>query len=217
MKNRGDLTLQLNGGGSIRLLVAKCDATLNVRGVAQYDLAVEQEILSADFAAGNLVITYQSAVQAESRQSIVNLQGGSVAESLEHYFLQSEQIPTILTIDHTSSMGLMLQRMPGEKTVDNVAWNKLRDSVVSFPQLRANRSVEEALQFAFPHELIRLFPAEPVSFACPCSKGSMRNALRSLPDGELLDIFSEQDSIGMECEYCLEKYTFSAADLESSD
>ncbi len=212
MKTRGDITLQLHGGGSIKLLVAKCDPQLNVRGVAQYDLAVEQNILAADFSAGNLVISYSPVAVGEVSQSVINLQGESVAVSLEHYFLQSEQIPTALMLDYKTGLGFLLQRMPGKHEADNQEWMRLCQDLANVESISDNFVVTELLQNTFPDRLIRLFDAEDVNFRCACSRARMHTALMTLSQPELTTMFSEKSDIEMECEYCLQNYSFTAAE-----
>jgi molecular chaperone Hsp33 len=214
-KERGELTLQLNGGGAVRLLVAKCSADLAVRGVAQYDLTADQSQLSMDFSQGNLVVSFNLERASQPTQSIVALQGLGVVDSLQYYFLQSEQIPTLLNIDHERCLGLMLQRMPHDGEPNNQLWDSLRQQVQAFTLQAQNGTVEDVLISLFAEQNIRLFEQRPVKFSCVCCKERMQTALLTLTNEDLQSLLHERESVDMQCEYCLSNYQFSAQDIQA--
>ena len=57
-----------------------------------------QPSLFALFGKGYLAITFDQAVSGERYQGIVPLEGGSLAEAAEHFFVQSEQIPSLVRV-----------------------------------------------------------------------------------------------------------------------
>ncbi|MFX5656643.1 Hsp33 family molecular chaperone HslO, partial [Acinetobacter baumannii] len=78
--------------------------------------------LFALFGAGYLAITFDQATTGERYQGIVPLDGDSLSAAAEHYFLQSEQIPTLVRVGidcggkgkdgKRFAGGLLLQHLP---------------------------------------------------------------------------------------------------------
>src|SRR5947199_7649838 len=117
----GQLTLQAQTeAGIVDLLVADYKGG-ELRGYVRFDperLAAEpgQPSLAALFGKGYLAITFDQALTKERYQGIVPLEGGSLAEAVEHYFTQSEQIPSLvrLAVDDSFKVagGILLQHLP---------------------------------------------------------------------------------------------------------
>ena len=139
----GQLTLQAQTeAGVIDLLV--CDYRGGeLRGYVRFDperLAEQpsQPSLLALFGKGYLAITFDQAVSGERYQGIVPLEGGSLAEAAEHFFSQSEQIPSLvrLAVDPKGRVagGILLQHLPeGEEgrdrlhtRLDHPEWSHVR-------------------------------------------------------------------------------------------
>ena len=120
----GQLTLQAQtDGGVVKLLV--CDYRGGeLRGYVQFDeerLAEcpENPTLFALFGQGYLAITFDQAATKERYQGIVPLDGATLADAAQNYFIQSEQIPTLVRLGisrgadgrHVAG-GLFLQHLP---------------------------------------------------------------------------------------------------------
>ena len=114
-KIEGRLSVQLRGEGPLRTLFAECTAAGTLRGIAQVD---EGAVLPRDLRLlgtnAVLAITIENP-GAEGReptryQGMVALESDSLAEALEGYFRQSEQLPTRLrqfTCVHSLGHALM--------------------------------------------------------------------------------------------------------------
>lgn len=123
LKFEGELTLQMQGDGAVRLLVAQCTHDLGLRAVARFDAArvAALEAGSAGapaFAAlagdAQLAVTIESARGGARYQGIVPVDGGSLAAALERYFEGSEQLPTAVALaaDDAGVAGMLVQRLP---------------------------------------------------------------------------------------------------------
>ena len=118
IKFDGVLSLQLQGDGAVPLLLAQCTSGLGVRGLARYreDAAAAglPGNIGALLGAGNLTVTLESDAGDQRYQGIVALSGERLAESLQRYFENSEQLPTRLWLqaDEHGASGLLLQRLP---------------------------------------------------------------------------------------------------------
>jgi len=91
LKFEGELTLQLQGDGAVRLLVAQCTHDLRVRAVVRFDAASfegERDGIGAelDFPSlvgrGQLAVTVESTQGGARYQGIVPLGGDSLAAAL---------------------------------------------------------------------------------------------------------------------------------------
>src|SRR5215467_15502652 len=135
LKFQGSLILQLQGAGSVRLLVVECDASLTLRATAQWsgdvaDAATLSE-LAGDPRRSRMVLTLDPKDGGPLHQGIVALEGGSVATLFEHYLDTSEQIASRLWLeaDDEQVRGLLLQRMPASTEADTATWARAVSAV----------------------------------------------------------------------------------------
>lgn len=212
LKFDGRLTLQVQGGEHVRLLVMQADNELRVRGLARFGDTVPDEF-AALVAGGALCVTVESGAKAERYQSIVPLTEPSLARCLEHYYRQSVQLPTVflLAADAGRATGLMLQAMPERKSGSG-RWQRLVAELAGLDALRVSRLDDEVLLAAlFPDDDLRLFDPEPVSFHCDCSLERIENMLRILGPNELVDLIADQDPVEICCEFCNSAYQVPAS------
>ncbi|HEY4136155.1 MAG TPA: Hsp33 family molecular chaperone HslO [Alphaproteobacteria bacterium] len=140
LKYEGVFTLQTQGNGPIRLMVADVTSNGDMRAYAQFDAAevAHLEALGTGgisvpqwLGAGHLAFTVDQGPDTERYQGIVELDGMTLAECVHHYFRQSEQIDAALkvAIEHVpgeAAQGggwrvgaLMIQRVPKTGGVDD--------------------------------------------------------------------------------------------------
>ncbi len=211
LKFDGRLTLQVQGGEHVRLLVLQSDNDLRVRGLARFGDALPQAFTEL-VDGGALCITVESGQNRERYQSIVPLSEVDLAQCLELYYRQSVQLPTVfmLAANDSRAAGLMLQVMP-ERKPGSGAWQRLTESISKLDVLRMSRLDDQTLLAAlFPQDDIRLFAADPVAFHCDCSIERIENMLRLLGAHELSDLVSEQPVVEVRCEFCNQPYKISA-------
>ena len=117
VKMSGRLVLQCRSDGPVSLLMVECTSDHTLRGLANWegevaDDATMQQMLGD----GNLAITIENVEAKQPYQGIVSVQGESIAEMLEMYFAQSEQLKTRiwLSTDDQTAGGLMLQQLPDQ-------------------------------------------------------------------------------------------------------
>jgi molecular chaperone Hsp33 len=120
-KDAGRVTLQVQGTGPVRLLVADCTAELRIRGMASYDelpgdFSSEREMLGD----GRLSVTLEDMRSGQLYQSLVPLEGDSLEQIFQHYLSQSEQVETWLRLyaDGGALCGLLLEKLPGADNRD---------------------------------------------------------------------------------------------------
>jgi len=211
LKFEGRLTLQIQGGEHLRLMVLQCDHQLRMRGLARFgDAAPEAFTELVD--GGALCITVESGREAERYQSIVPLSEIDLAESLALYYRQSVQLPTLfmLAADGEQATGMMLQAMP-ERKPGSGYWKRMVEGLQGLDVARMSQVQDEVLLTAlFPDDDIRLFEPESVEFNCECSDERIENMLKMLGTAELTDLISDQDPVEIRCEFCNKLYSLPA-------
>lgn len=216
IKFTGKLTLQIQTNGPINLLVVQSDDQFHVRGLAKW----QSDNISNDFAqafgTGHLAITIAPA-EGERYQGVVSVNDVSLANSLETYFHQSEQLPTCLCLfaNEKSAGGILLQAMPADTTEGRYQfWDHLihltrtltTEELLTLP----NKTILKRL---YHEEDLVLFDTEPVAFRCDCSVEKMERALLVLGEQEVNDILKTHTQVTVTCEFCHYHYNFGKFDI----
>lgn len=225
LKLDGVMTIEVRGGGPVTLLMAESspgngELEQQLRGIARWDedATLSQDMTLAELLGnGHIVITLDPR-NGKRYQGIVALEHDTLAGCLEHYFMQSEQLPTRLWLaaDGERSAGLLLQQLPQSDTRDADAWPRLSmlaDTVTSKELLTLD--AEPLLFRLFHEEQTRVFEPVPVAFGCTCSRERFAQALGRIGAEELRSIVVEKGQIDTHCHFCNTHYVFSAADVES--
>jgi len=218
-KDAGRITLQVQGSGPVRLLVADCTADLKIRGMAQYGGdAASLEGKAALLGDGRLALTFENLSTGQIYQSLVPLEGASMAEIFENYLQRSEQRPSFLRLfaEDGAVCGLMLEKLPGADAKDADGWNRV---VQLASTLRLAESVNaqpyDLLVKLFPEELLRVFRLDGVSYYCPFNVENVERVLRGLGRAEVESILAEQGEVVIKNEMCNHEYRFGRDDVEA--
>lgn len=217
LKFDGSLIMQMQGSGPVTLAVVECSSEFHLRATAKWRDDLAPGDIAALLGQGKFVITIDPKTSTQIYQGIVALEGATVAEILEHYMLQSEQLETRLWLasDGEQACGLLLQRLPENASEDADAWNRaLNLGNTLSPDELLNLPAREILHRLFHEEDLRLFEPRPVSFRCTCSRERVANMLRLLGLDEVHSILAEQGKIEVDCEFCNRHYAFDAVDAE---
>ena len=219
LKFSGRLSLQAQGRGPVSLLLAECTHDGQLRALARHDGELDTAAnIGALIGDGTMVITI-TPDQGRQYQGIVPLEGDTLAQCLEGYFQQSEQLPTRLWLasGNGRAAGLMLQRLP-----DQVASrDENRNQWEHLEALAGTLKMEELLDLPAETVLRRLFhetpprlpEPQPLRFGCTCSRERTENALLSLGAGELKTLLDEDGEATLTCDFCLSQQHFDAVDL----
>jgi len=225
LKFDGVLTLQLQGKGLVNLLVAQCTHDFKIRGMARHDPIGGEAGFGSLTGEGQIVVTVEATDRASSYQGVVPITGHSLAESLEAYFDQSEQIPTRVLLASSAGVvaGMLVQRVPGvggtQVQIDDTAlaasWEKADTAMSSLtPAQILEDDVEQRLVDMFGADEVRVFSGSAVLFECRCSRERVASVLRSLGAEEVRSVIEEQGTCTVTCEFCQKPYQFDAIDVE---
>lgn len=216
IKYHESLILQIQADGPVRLIVAQCTGERSLRGLVRWTGSVNSELLADACRNGLVVITIDPGKGQERYQGMVQLAGNSLAQAIESYFAQSEQLRTRLWLaaDERSAAGLFLQRVPGD-LADPDAW----DRVQQLGSTITNRELLELPNYDLLHRLfheedLRVFESEVVTFRCRCSRERIARVLYSLGRNELEAVLRQEGDVSVTCEFCNRTYRFDAVDVE---
>lgn len=141
LKFEGKFILQTQTDGPISMIVVDLEAPDGLRGYARFDRAEVNKAIAAGkishadlLGKGHLAMTVDQGEHMERYQGIVALDGTNFEEVADQYFLQSEQIPTVVRIavaEHTErgdtrakwrAAGVLVQYLPleGENNIPDL-------------------------------------------------------------------------------------------------
>lgn len=212
----GQLTLQFQGNAPLKMLVAKCNHLLQIRGVASWDATARPSELLTAFSDGKLVITVEDFKTQQRYQSIVDTEVGNIARAIEAYFKQSAQLDTKIWLSSTVNKisGLLLQKLPDIKNQKD-QWQHLTTlaSTIKASELSSWDNVTLFKKLFFEED-IKLFDKKSIKFYCPCSIEKMQNAVLLSGEKGAREILSTNNFIQVTCEYCNNSYEFNKNDVE---
>jgi molecular chaperone Hsp33 len=243
IKYDGVFTLQAQGQGPVHTLVADVTSSGEVRGCAKFDvekLASELDRGKPDhlaahlLGAGHLAFTVDQGPDTERYQGIVELIGGSIADSVHNYFRQSEQLSSALLIAvappeagvsaQWRASALVIQRMPDIGGQPVFSSEEAEDAWRTAVILMGSATKKELLDAALPPETllhrlfatigVRALPPKPIVFGCRCSRQRTERILASFPVEEVKS-YAEDGVVRMTCEFCRTDYVFSATEIDA--
>lgn len=241
LKYEGVFTLQTKGDGPVGMMVVDVTSSGTLRGYAAHDAARLAPLLQdkiprdSDFAAvpkllgkGYLAFTVDQGTHSERYQGIVELLGDNLAECLQHYFLQSEQVQSGIVLASGRVEGawragaLVLQRLPEEAEARNLgiededAWRRamiLQSSCTTGELLDPALATNDLLFRLFHEEGVRVFEPRRLAAGCRCSRERLVEVLSSLPRDEVMDL-KEDGAVVVTCEFCRKDYRFDDNELQ---
>ncbi|OMQ21087.1 Hsp33 family molecular chaperone HslO [Serratia oryzae] len=219
LKFDGDITVQVQGDGPLKLAVINGNNRQEMRGVARVEGPItEGNTLHQMLGNGIMVITI-SPTEGERYQGVVGLEGETLAACLEGYFRQSEQLPTRLFIrtgesaGQPAASGMLLQVLPAQDgNADDF------DHLVQLTATIKNEELfglpaNEVLYRLYHQEEVTLYEPQDVTFRCTCSRQRCADALMTLPMEEVTNMLEQDGNIDMHCDYCGNHYVFDAVDI----
>jgi molecular chaperone Hsp33 len=227
LKHPGRAVLQVMGHGPVSLAVADCTHDLALRAMLKVDPkapfdAGTSPTIHDFFPTGRLVLTLENAQTARHFQSIVPLEGATLAECFERYFDRSEQVPTHLWVHTTEeSVGaLILQKLPKADEKDPNGWARVQQLAAQKAPLSLGKGaggegfdVPAFLTALFPDDEIRLFKPHTVKDGCSRSEEKVVAMLKGLGRTEVEAALAEHGVMKVHDEICNHEYRFTPADV----
>jgi molecular chaperone Hsp33 len=208
----GRVTLQVQGSGPVKLLVADCTSDLRIRGMASHDGD------DPSLGEGRLALTFEDAESGQIYQSLVPLEGNGMSEIFQNYLERSEQRTSFLRL-HASEgavCGLLMEKLPGADARDSDGWNRVCH-LASTLELRETVDAQpyDLLVKLFPEELLRVFRLDAVEYHCPFNVQNVERVLRGLGREECESILAEKGEVVIKNEMCNHEYRFDRQAVET--
>lgn len=226
LKHEGDqLTMQAQTeNGVVKLLV--CDyKDGDLRGYVDFDEDRLAELgtnppLYALFGQGFLALTFDMQGEKGRYQGVVPLEGENLADAVQNYFYQSEQMPTLIRVGaHASESGciaggILLQYMPdGEEGRERLhtieeqpEWEHITvlGGTTKRKELVDPSLSLEALVWRLFHDEdeVRVFQPVTVQRGCRCSAEHYEKVLARFPPEDRADMQDENGVIPVDCAFC---------------
>jgi molecular chaperone Hsp33 len=234
IKYEGVFTLQASGDGPLRMMVVDVTSEGAMRGYAGFDRERMETLMAAGdaqpsvpqlFGQGHLAFTVDQGGYSERYQGIVALTGDTLADCLQHYFMQSEQLQSGIVLAagrrgaHWVSAALVLQRLPEEAVHAIEDEDDWRRAMVLQASCSEDELLDDSLGFhnllyrLFHEEGVRVFEPRPLKEGCRCSRAKLENVLKSMPRAEIDDLKSD-GAVEVTCEFCTRLYRFDDDDLD---
>ena len=236
LKFDGRLLIQAQGDGPVRYVVADYGTDGTLRGYCRYD---EAEVAAASqgfsrpgaqtlLGKGVFIMTLDRGADFERTQGITPIEGESLSLCAEHYFEQSEQVPTKVRLAVGSVQteggaqwragGAMIQVIAGDATRGSTeeVWERTRALFFTLgdDELIDPTISPETLLFRLFHEDgVRLEGARTLSAVCRCSKDRIAAVLASFEPKERDDMVEPDGKIRVTCEYCATVYELEPDDV----
>lgn len=211
-------------GGIIDMMV--CDyRNGEVRGYIRHD-ADRLAALTGDpdmqalFGKGYLAITFDLAVTGQRYQGIVPLEGETITQACQSYFIQSEQVPTLIRVamsdqdGHCVAGGLLVQHLPdGEEGRERLHTQMDHPHWEHVAALAGSTRDAELVDTALPLDTLvwRLFHEEreirvqadsPLRRGCRCSVEHYRSVLSRFSPEDLDQMRDDEGIIAVDCAFC---------------
>jgi molecular chaperone Hsp33 len=226
LTGRERVTLQINGTGPVRFLVADAMPGGRVRG---YPGRARAEVplnpagkfdVGGVVGVGSLHVTriYDTGLPYTSA---VPLQTGEIGDDLAHFFANSEQVPSVVAVGVLANPqgvlaagGILAQLLPG---ADLATVERLETAARSLPHVsalvRAGMTPEEMIDHVARDLEPRTGLVQPLAFACPCDRARVIRALVTLGVEQLVEMSKADEDTEATCDFCGQRYYFSPDEI----
>ncbi len=236
LKFEGRLIVQAQGDGPVRYVVADYDTSGHMRGYCRFD---EDEVAAASqgfarpgarslLGQGVFVMTLDRGPDFERTQGITPIEGESLSLAAEHYFQQSEQIPTKVRLAVGSVVtdggagwragGALIQLIAGDDARGSTedVWDRSRalfQTLADDELLDPTITPETLLYRLFHEDGVRLEDARALVAQCRCSRERIASVLTSFDPAERADMVEADGKIRVTCEYCATVYELAPEEI----
>ena len=238
LKFKGRLIIQCHGTneGALSLLMADCTTDGNIRGYARWN-DDQLKMIKLDnrnpgaavlLGGGTFSMTIDQGPDMDQYQGLAAIEGESLAACAEHFFFQSEQIPTRIKLACGQAQlpgrdpvwrggGMMIQRIAADETRGNTDddWDTAKalfDTLTDAELIDPDLSQEKLLYRLFHEGGVRIVDQAGITAKCACSEERLQNTLKAFDETALKDMI-EDGKITANCQFCAAEYVFDPSDF----
>lgn len=229
IKNESDsLTLKIDGGGIAKSVVVTAHSDASVKGYIgnpDADLPANEkgklDVSGIIGKNGNLTIIRDMGLR-EPYVGNVPIYTGEIGDDLAYYFTASEQVPSAVGLgvlvdkDLTvkAAGGFIIQMMPGhnELTADLLTY-RLEEIPPITSLISEGKNIEEILNYIFEDMDLKIVGEIKPEYKCDCSRERVEKALISIGKKELEEIYKDDKTEELRCNFCDKVYEFTHEDI----
>jgi len=235
LKFEGKLTLQTRSDGPLSMLVVDYTTPGKMRGYAHFDRdgVDKADDAGALIGKGHLALTIDQGEDTDNYQGIVALDGtvsgqNVLADAADHYFKQSEQIPTSLKLAAgllTNETGqgwragaIMVQHVPDgqhENAVADDSWARARlllETTEPHELLDPLLEPQRLLYRLYHEDGVTVYTPAQLQHQCTCSKQRVLDMLASFTAQERADMVVD-GQVEVVCQFCSNTHRFKPDEL----
>lgn len=242
LKFDGRFLVQAHGTneGAVSMLAAECTTDGNMRAYARFDAPSLERILAENpkqgvwpdaktlTGGGSFAMTIDPGSGKDRYQGISAIEGATLDDCAEHFFKQSEQVPTRIKLavgrlqlpgqaQEWRGGGIMVQRVAADAARGDAeeAWDMskalmgtLKDEELLDPDLGSER----LLYRLFHEQGVRMDTPMDVRAQCSCSRERLLASIKTFETVQREEMF-EDGKITASCEFCATDYVFTPEDV----
>ncbi|MDR0439783.1 MAG: Hsp33 family molecular chaperone HslO [Candidatus Accumulibacter sp.] len=217
LKQPGRLTTQLQGNGPISRLLVDCDQQMNLRCIAHHAERITAAPAPKLFGRGRLLLSLETHERRTPYQSVVPLEGKTIAEIFEHYLQASEQVESrfFLAASPLGAAGLYLQKMPATDQRDADGWARVTALAATVkPEELLDLNGKKLLRRLFNEETMRLFDIRPLTHDFPPDPDRVRTMLLAMGREDVYANLGRHGVIVVRDELSNHEYRFVKRDID---
>lgn len=228
-EDNAKLTLQMSGDGPLGRVIVSANSKGEVKGYAenpQIDMPLNEKgklDVGGAIGKGTLSVIKDLGLK-EPYIGQVAIQTGEVGDDLAYYFMQSEQVPSVVAlgvlVDRDFSVkcagGFIIQVMP---ECNDESLTMLENSIAGImsvtEMLSQGMDGVDMIKYAMLGFDTEVLEESEVGYVCDCSRERMERAIVSLGKTEIDAIIKEQGQAEIVCSFCNKPYVFNTEELEA--
>ena len=231
---------RVEGEGAVAFVVADFVPGKGVRGYAKYDRDRVKTLETVHggpvgaqmlLGGGHFAMTVDPGKGLERYQGVTTIEGDTLGAAAEHYFAQSEQVPSKLKLAVGRALdsnggswragGALIQRIASDdargSTDDDfdharALFDTLADDELIDPMLSSGR----ALFRLFHEEGVRIEDVRPVPRRCDCTRERLAELLARFKASDREHMSTEDGAVAMTCEYCNFEWRVTAHEIDQA-
>lgn len=229
LKNDKDtLTLQMNGGGPAKSLVATSYSDGSVKGYISnpfVDIPLNSkgklDVGGAVGKSGTLYVIKDMGLK-DPYIGQVPIYTGEIAEDLAYYFTVSEQTPSAVALgvlvdtdlSAKAAGGFIIQMMPdADPLLADLITYRLEDIPSVTDMLSKGMTIEQVIEEVFDGMDAKIMEELTPIYTCNCSKERVERAFLSIGEKDLRELYEDGKTEELKCHFCNTTYKFTHEEI----
>ncbi len=183
---------------------------------------IKDEVLGVLLGEGGIFQVERVMRAGELHQGIIQTdEGDDITAALKRYFLESEQVTSMVDLACTfedgelvAAGGYVVQLLPEVTDPPLEAMEQRLAKLGALSDFMASKGSKAELTMAavLGDTEHCMLADDPVMFHCQCDRDRVRGAAAALGEQEILDLMMKEEDLSISCHYCCEKYSLGVED-----